>query len=248
MSFQTKVAVVTGGSRGIGRAIAIRLGSLGAKVLINYTANEKAALEVKGIIENSGGVASIHSFDVSLYQTVQDFFDKTLKDSGRVDILVNNAGITRDSLLVRMKEEDWDCVLDVNLKGAFNCIRAVTKAMMKQRAGRIINVSSVIGTMGNAGQANYAASKAGMVGLTRSIARELAPRGICVNAIAPGYIESDMTATIPDDVKKTLLAQIPLGRFGAPEDVANAVEFLASEKAGYITGQVIHVNGGMFMG
>lgn len=248
MSFQGKVAVVTGGSRGIGRAIAIRLGGLGAKVLINYTANEKAALETREIIEKSGGTASIHSFDVSSCQSVQSFFSQALEDLGRVDILVNNAGITRDSLVVRMKEEDWDRVLDVNLKGAFNCIRAVAKAMMKQRAGRIINISSVIGVMGNTGQANYSASKAGLIGLTRSVSRELAPRGISVNAIAPGYIESDMTATIPEEARKTLSAQIPLGRLGTPEDVADVAEFLASDRASYITGQVIHVNGGMFMG
>lgn len=248
MSFQGKVAIVTGGSRGIGRAIALRLGGLGARVLINYTANEKAALEVKEAIEKGGGTASIHCFNVSSYQAAQDFFGQVLEELGRIDILVNNAGITCDGLLVRMKEEDWDRVLDVNLKGAFNCIRAVARAMMKQRTGRIINISSVIGAMGNAGQANYAASKAGLMGLTRSVARELAPRGICVNAIAPGYVESDMTAAIPEEIKKSLSAQIPLGRLGTPEDIADIVEFLSSDKAGYITGQVIHVNGGMFMG
>jgi 3-oxoacyl-[acyl-carrier protein] reductase len=248
MSFQGKVAIVTGGSRGIGRAIALRLGDLGARVLVNYTANEKAALEVKETIEKSGGTASIHCFNVSSYQAVQGFFGQVLEELGRIDILVNNAGVTCDGLLVRMKEEDWDRVLDVNLKGAFNCIRAVAKAMMKQRTGRIINISSVIGAIGNAGQANYAASKAGLMGLTRSVAKELAPRGICVNAVAPGYIESDMTAAIPEEIKKSLSAQIPLGRLGTPEDVADVVEFLSSDKAGYITGQVIHVNGGMFMG
>lgn len=248
MSFQEKVAVVTGGSRGIGRAIALRFASLGAKVLINYARNEEAALEVKEAVEKSGGTASIHCFDVSSYQSVQDFFNTLLENLGRVDILVNNAGITRDGLLVRMKEEDWDCVLDVNLKGAFNCVRAVSRAMMKQRSGCIINVSSVIGVTGNAGQTNYAASKAGIIGLTRAVAKELAPRGICVNAIAPGYIETDMTANIPGELQKALLDQIPLGRFGLTEDVANVAEFLASDKASYITGQVIHVNGGMFMG
>ncbi|HED00657.1 MAG TPA: 3-oxoacyl-[acyl-carrier-protein] reductase [Proteobacteria bacterium] len=248
MSFQGKVAIITGGSRGIGRAIALRLGGLGARVFVNYAANEKAALEVKEAIQKSGGTASIHCFNVSSYQVVQDFFGQVLEELGRIDILVNNAGVTCDGLLVRMKEEDWDRVLDVNLKGAFNCIRAVAKAMMKQRTGRIINISSVIGAVGNAGQANYAASKAGLMGLTRSVAKELAPRGICVNAIAPGYIESDMTAAIPEEIKKSLSAQIPLGRLGTPEDIADVVEFLSSDKAGYITGQVIHVNGGMFMG
>lgn len=248
MSFQGKVAIVTGGSRGIGRAIALRLGGLGARALVNYTANEKAALEVKEAIQKSGGTASIHCFNVSSYQSVQDFFGQAIEELGRIDILVNNAGVTCDGLLVRMKEEDWDRVLDVNLKGAFNCIRAVAKAMMKQRTGRIINISSVIGAVGNAGQANYAASKAGLMGLTRSVAKELAPRGICVNAIAPGYIESDMTAAIPEEIKKSLSAQIPLGRLGTPEDIADVVEFLSSDRAGYITGQVIHVNGGMFMG
>lgn len=247
-NLKDKVAVVTGGSRGIGRAIATRLGRLGARVLVNFAANESAALEVKRQIEENGGLASIHCFDVSCFDSVQRFFDDTLKQCGRIDILVNNAGINRDGLLVRMKEEDWDSVLDTNLKGAFNCIRGVTKAMMKQREGRIINISSVIGAIGNAGQANYGASKAGLIGLTRSIARELGPRGIFVNAVAPGYIETDMTAAISDEARKALFAQIPMGRLGTPDDVAGVVEFLVSDNAGYMTGQVLHVNGGMYMG
>lgn len=248
MNLEGKIAVITGGSRGIGRACAIYLAGLGATILLNYASNEAAAQEVKNTIEKQGGKADIFRFDVSSYTEVQDFFAEALRETGRVDILVNNAGTTRDGLLVRMSEEDWDRVLDVNLKGAFNCMRGVAKAMIKQRSGRIINISSVIGSLGNAGQANYAASKAGLVGLTRSVARELAPRGILVNAIAPGYIETDMTAAISDEMKKSLSSQIPLGRLGSPEDVAVVVGFLASEAASYITGQVIHVNGGMFMG
>jgi 3-oxoacyl-[acyl-carrier protein] reductase len=178
---------------------------------------------------------------------VQGFFNQIVEESGRVDVLVNNAGVTADGLLVRMKEEDWDRVMDINLKGAFHCTQAVAKTMMKQRSGRIINMASVVGVMGNAGQANYVASKAGLIGLTKTAARELAPRGITVNAVAPGFIETSMTAELPEKVKEAMLAQIPLGRMGRPEDVADVVAFLASEKASYITGQVIHVNGGMHM-
>jgi 3-oxoacyl-[acyl-carrier protein] reductase len=180
-------------------------------------------------------------------EDVQGFFNQIAEESGRVDVLVNNAGITADGLLVRMKEKDWDRVLDINLKGAFHCIQAVAKMMMRQRSGRIINMASVVGVMGNAGQANYVASKAGLIGLTKTVARELAPRGITVNAVAPGFVETSMTAELPEKVKEAMLAQIPLGRMGQPEDVADVVAFLASEEASYITGQVLHVNGGMYM-
>jgi 3-oxoacyl-[acyl-carrier protein] reductase len=184
---------------------------------------------------------------VASQQDVQNFFNTIVEESGRVDVLVNNAGITKDGLLVRMKEEDWDRVLGINLKGAFNCIQAVAKTMMKQRSGRIINITSVVGVMGNAGQANYTASKAGLIGLTKTAAKELAPRGITVNAIAPGFIETSMTINLSEKVRQALLAQVPLGRMGRPEDVAQIVRFLASDEASYVTGQVIHVNGGMYM-
>jgi 3-oxoacyl-[acyl-carrier protein] reductase len=243
-----RVVVVTGGSRGIGRAIGLRMGDANTTVYFNYSGSDsRDAEKTVKLIEDAGGSAWGARVNVASQQDVRNFFKKIIEECGRVDLLVNNAGITVDGLLVRMKEEDWDRVLAINLKGAFHCIQAVAKIMMKQRAGRIINMASVVGVMGNAGQANYVASKAGLIGLTKTTARELAPRGITVNAVAPGFIDTPMTAGLPEKVKEAMLAQIPIGRFGQSEDVAEMVAFLASEKASYITGQVIHVNGGMYM-
>lgn len=242
-----KVAVVTGASRGIGRAAARKLASMGAFVVINYNGSEERAREVKQEIESENGAAEIFQCDVSDYGKCEEFIQHVIKEYGRIDILVNNAGITRDGLLMKMTEEAFGQVIDTNLKGAFHTIRFTSRQMLKQKSGRIINMSSVVGVTGNAGQANYAASKAGVIGLTKAAARELAPRGITVNAIAPGFIETDMTDALPEKVKEASVAQIPLGSFGKPEQVAAAVAFLASEDAGYITGQVIHVDGGMVM-
>lgn len=242
-----KVAVVTGASRGIGRAIAIKLAGLGAEVVINYNGSRERAEEVKKEIEAAGGKAEIIQCDVSDYRACEAMFKEIIDSFGRVDILVNNAGITRDGLLMKMSEEDFDAVLDTNLKGTFNCIRFVARQMIRQKSGRIINLSSVSGVLGNAGQANYSASKAGVIGLTKSAARELASRGITVNAIAPGFINTEMTEVLSDKVREGAVAQIPLGRFGETEDIACAAAFLASEEAGYITGQVINVDGGMAM-
>ncbi|MCD4687816.1 MAG: 3-oxoacyl-[acyl-carrier-protein] reductase [Desulfuromonadaceae bacterium] len=244
--FQDKVAIITGSSRGIGRAIALHLASQGT--IIVASARNIAALDsLVSDIEGLGGKALAVPGDVGLSKDVEALFAAAKETFGRVDILVNNAGITRDGLLMRMKDEDWDAVLDTNLKGAFYCCRAAAKIMSKQRSGRIINISSVVGEMGNAGQANYAASKAGLIGLTKSIARELARRNVTANAIAPGFIVTDMTDTLSDQVKEGLQGQIPLGRLGETHDIAHAVAFLASEQAGYITGQVLGVNGGMYM-
>ncbi|SFJ61072.1 3-oxoacyl-[acyl-carrier-protein] reductase [Thermoflavimicrobium dichotomicum] len=240
-----KVAVVTGGSRGIGRAIAVTLAQAGADVAIFYAGNRQAAEETVGQIQAAGRKALALQVDVSNSEQVDAAFKEVLAAFDRIDILVNNAGITRDNLLMRMKEEDWDQVINTNLKGVFLCTKAVTRPMMKQRKGRIINISSVVGVAGNPGQANYVAAKAGVIGLTKTTAKELASRGITVNAIAPGFIETDMTAVLPEDLKRQMLDQIPLGRFGSVEDVAEAVKFLASDAAGYITGQTIHVDGGM---
>ena len=248
MIFENKAALVTGGSRGIGRAIALRLAAMGAKVAINYVSKPDAAQEVVDAIKAAGGDAGLYKFDVADAAAVNDGVTQIIEDFGRLDILVNNAGITRDGLVMKMKEESWDQVLDTNLKGAFNCIKAVNRPMMKQRWGRIINISSVIGFLGNAGQANYAAAKAGLTGLTRSMARELASRNITVNGVAPGYIDTDMTRDLGDEVKEKVLAEIPMRAMGSVEDVAGAVAYLASDDARYITGQFIHVNGGMFMG
>ena len=243
-----RVVVITGGSRGIGRAIGLRMADANTRVYFNYSgSNSRDAEETVKLIEDAGGSAWGARVNVASQQDVRNFFKKFVEECGRVDVLINNAGITIDGLLVRMKEEDWDRVLAINLKGAFHCIQAVAKIMMKQRAGRIINMASVVGVMGNAGQANYVASKAGLIGLTKTAAKELAPRGITVNAVAPGFIDTPMTAGLPEKVKEAMLAQIPTGRFGQPEDVAEAVAFLTSEKASYITGQVIHINGGMYM-
>lgn len=243
-----RVVVITGGSRGIGRAIALRMADADTGIYFNYSGRDsRDAEETVKLIEDTGGNASHARIDVASQQDVQDFFKKIVDECGRVDVLVNNAGITRDGLLVRMKEDDWCRVLDINLKGAFHCIQAAAKIMMKQRAGHIINITSVVGVMGNPGQANYVASKAGLIGLTKTAAKELAPRGITVNAVAPGFIETAMTVDLSDKVKEALLTRIPMKRIGQPEDVADVVAFLSSERASYITGQVIHVNGGMYM-
>ena len=242
-----KVALVTGASRGIGKAIALKLAAEGAAVVINYHGSMEKAKEVKAEIESDGGIAEIMQCNVADYQATEAMIRKVTDDFGRLDILVNNAGITRDGLLMKMSEEDYDTVLDTNLKGPFHCIRFAARQMLRQRGGRIINLSSVSGILGNAGQANYSASKAGVVGLTKSAARELASRGITVNAVAPGFIETEMTAVLPEKVRESAVAQIPMGAFGTAEDVAEAVAFLASDSARYITGQTIHVDGGMAM-
>ena len=248
MSLAGKVAVVTGGSRGIGRAICLQLAEMGAKLVVNYVSRPEAAEETKAQVEVLGGECILLKFDVAKMAEVQEAFKQITAECGRVDIVVCNAGITRDGLLATMKEEDWDQVMAVNLKGAFNCIKAGCRPMMKQRWGRIIIITSVVGFAGNAGQANYSASKAGLVGLTRSSARELASRGITVNCVAPGYIVTEMTSELTEAVREKLLSEIPLGILGEPEDVAGAVTYLASDEARYVTGQTIHVNGGMFMG
>ncbi len=240
-----KSAVVTGGSRGIGRATCLRLASIGARVYINFASNQGAAEEVLREITSKGGEASLLPFDVSSCKACQEALGSV---EGGVDILVNNAGITRDNLLARMKEEEWDAVMSTNLKGAFNCCKAILRPMMKKRWGRIINMGSVVGTMGNPGQTNYCAAKAGLEGFSRSLARELAPRNVTVNVVAPGFIETDMTSVLPEKIKEQLLGQIPMGRMGRPEEVAEAVAFLASSAADYITGQVLHVNGGLLCG
>jgi 3-oxoacyl-[acyl-carrier protein] reductase len=248
MSLAGKVAVVTGGSRGIGRAICLSLAKLGAKVVINYVSRPEAAEETRAQVEALGSECVVVKFDVADTSGVQEAFKQITAECGRLDILICNAGITRDGLLIKMKEEDWDQVMAVNLKGAFNCIKAGCRPMMKQRWGRIIIITSVVGFAGNAGQVNYSAAKAGLVGLTRSTARELASRSITVNCVAPGYIDTEMTSGLPEAIKEKILAEIPLGSLGTPEDIASAVMYLASDDASYVTGQAIHVNGGMFMG
>jgi len=243
---EERVAVVTGAARGIGKAIAMRLGEDGCSVLVSDIDLESAK-QVASDIRWTDHAALAVQTDVSNFEQAQELINTAISKFGRVDILVNNAGITRDNLLIRMSEAEWDAVISVNLKGTFNCIKAVTRQMMKQRSGKIVNISSVVGVMGNAGQLNYAASKAGIIGLTKSAAKELAARGIQVNAIAPGYIETDMTKDLPESAKAAFLTFIPQKRPGQPEDVANAVAFLCSANSDYITGQVIHVDGGMVM-
>jgi 3-oxoacyl-[acyl-carrier protein] reductase len=245
---EKRVIVVTGASRGIGRATAVALTESGYDVVINYHSSPGAAQETAALVEAKGGIPHLRPFDIADPTAVKDAFRSIVKDLGRVDVLVNNAGITRDNLLALMKPAEWDDVLNTNLRGAFLCSQAVVKPMMKQKHGRIINITSVVGTIGNPGQCNYSAAKAGLIGLTRALARELVSRNITVNAVAPGFIETDMTMQMPEKTRESLLAQIPAGRYGSPEEVAAAVKFLASDAAGYITGQVLHVNGGMFMG
>ncbi len=242
-----KVAVVTGASRGIGRAIALELGRRGIFVVVNYNGSAEKAEAVREEIAAAGGEACVMQCDVSDYGACETFLKQVIKEYKRIDILVNNAGVTRDGLLMQMKEEDFDVVLNTNLKGAFHTIRFAARQMLKQRSGRIINLSSVVGIRGNGGQVNYSASKAGVIGLTKSAAKELASRGITVNAIAPGFIETEMTEVLPEEVKEATLKEIPLQKFGKPEDVAKAVAFLASDEAAYITGQVLCVDGGMAM-
>ena len=242
-----KIAVVTGASRGIGKEIAKTLAAKGATVVVNYNGSAEKAEETVKEIEALGGKAEALQCNVSDYDKAAEMMAYVVKTYGRVDILVNNAGITRDNLLMKMSEEDFDAVLNTNLKGAFNCIKHISRQMLKQKSGHIVNISSVSGVMGNAGQVNYCASKAGIIGMTKSLARELGSRGITVNAVAPGFIETDMTEVLPEKIKEASAAQIPIGKFGKAEDVANAVAFLASEDAGYITGQVLHVDGGMVM-
>jgi len=244
----SRVVIVTGGSRGIGRQIALKFAQKGAKIIIlHYDPDETASDEALSMLREKGVEAKSYKVDVSSHDTVTSLFSDIIKKHGRIDVLVNNAGITRDSLLMRMRVSDWDMVMAVNLKSVFNCTQAVIRKMMKQRSGRIVNISSVVGQIGNAGQANYSASKAGIMGFTKTVAREVAPRGITVNAVAPGFIDTEMTAVLPEQVKEDFIKQIPIGRFGKPEDVAETVYWLCSEAAGYITGQVIHVNGGLFM-
>lgn len=242
-----KTALVTGASRGIGRAIALSLAEAGADVAVNYAGSEAAAAEVVSLIEAMGRKAFKVKADVSSTQDVEEMFRQVLEAFGQLDILVNNAGITRDNLIMRMKEDEFDQVIATNLKGVFNCIKAATRPMMKQRSGRIINISSVVGVLGNPGQINYVAAKAGVIGMTKASAKELSSRGITVNAVAPGFIETDMTDKLSEDMVAGLLKQIPLSRLGKPEDIAKAVRFLASDDASYMTGQTIHVDGGMYM-
>lgn len=247
MSLAGKVAVVTGGSRGIGRAICLRFAAMGAKVVINYVSRAEAAEETKAQVKALGGECVIVKFDVASTSGVQEAFKHITAECGRIDVLVCNAGITRDGLLATMKEEDWDQVMAVNLKGTFNCTKAAIKLMLRQKRGTVINIASITGLMGNPGQANYSASKAGVIGFTKAVAREYAERGITVNAVAPGFIATAMTDAIPEKEREALIKQIPLQRLGTPLDVAHAVYFLASEQASYITGQVIGVNGGLYM-
>jgi 3-oxoacyl-[acyl-carrier protein] reductase len=241
-----KIALVTGGSRGIGKAVALRLAAEGAFVVVNYARNESAAADVVTEIEKAGGKGAVSKFDVSDYETTQKMIEEIIVEHGGIHILINNAGIVHDTLLVRMNKEDWDKVISINLNGVFNCTKAVTRTMMKQRWGRIINLTSVVGEMGNAGQTNYAASKAGIIGFTKAAAREMAPRSVTVNAISPGFILTDINDSLSDEIKKQYIERIPMGRYGSPEDIAGVVAFLTSEEASYITGEVIRVNGGIY--
>lgn len=247
MLLDGKIALVTGGSRGIGRAIALRLAEEGAKVAINYAGNQTAAEEVKAIIEQHGGTAMIIQTDVSDSTAAAEMVARVHEELGGLNILVNNAGITRDTLLVRMKDEDFDAVINTNLKGIYACTKAAAKFMTKQRSGRIVNLSSVVGEIGNIGQTNYAAAKAGVIGFSKAAAKEFAARHVTVNVVAPGFIDTDMTAVLKDSIREKLIEGIPLGALGKPEHVADAVLFLVSDAASYITGQVLNVDGGMVM-
>ena len=242
-----KIALVTGASRGIGRAIALQLAAEGAKVAINFAGNTAKAEEVKAEIESKSGEALLIQANVASSEAVDEMVKKVAYTWGKIDIFVNNAGITRDGLLMRMKDTDFDEVISTNLKGVYNCTKAVSKLMIKQRSGRIVNMASIVAITGNAGQTNYAAAKAGIIGFSKSAAKEFAARGITVNVVAPGFIETDMTAVLSDNIKETMLKDIPLGRVGKPEDIAQAVKFLVSDDAAYITGQVLRVDGGMSM-
>lgn len=247
MKLQGKAVLVTGASRGIGREIALELARQGANVAVNYSGSEARAQEVVSEIQALGCEAFAVQCDVANSESVTDMVKATIERFGKLDILVNNAGITRDNLLMRMKDDEWDSVINTNLKGVFLCTKAVTRQMMKQRSGRIINIASIVGVSGNAGQANYVAAKAGVIGLTKTAAKELASRGITVNAVAPGFITTDMTDKLTEEVKEAMLSQIPLSRFGEPGDIAKVVTFLASEDSRYMTGQTLHVDGGMVM-
>jgi 3-oxoacyl-[acyl-carrier protein] reductase len=242
-----RTVVITGGSRGLGRAVCLAFAGPNTHIFFNYASSDKGADETQRLVTEAGGSATGLQVNVASEKDVADFLKKIVDETGRIDVLVNNAGITRDGLLVRMKEKDWDDVLAINLKGAFNCTKIAAKSMMKQRYGRIINITSIVGVTGNIGQANYVSSKAGLIGLTKAAAKELASRNITVNAVAPGFIKTDMTASISEKVKELMMEHVPLGRAGEPEDVAGVVVFLASESAAYITGQVIHVSGGMYI-
>ena len=243
--FENKIVLVTGAGRGIGASIAKRFASEGAEVIVNYSGNDEAAQKTVDEITATGGQAQKYKCSVNDSESVKVMIDEIIKEFGRVDILVNNAGITKDGLMLRMTDEDFDRVIDVNLKGTFNCTKYVSKYMLKQKSGKIINISSVVGLSGNAGQVNYSASKAGIIGITKSAAKELSSRGITVNAVAPGYVDTDMTKVLSDNIRNEILKNIPLQRMGNVEDISNCVAFLASEDASYITGQVISVDGGM---
>ncbi|AWE06643.1 beta-ketoacyl-ACP reductase [Lysinibacillus sp. 2017] len=247
MGLTGKCAVVTGASRGIGRAIAIELANQGANVVVNFSGNAQKAEQVVEEIKANGGKAVAVQANVAHTESVQQLMKTAIDTFGSLDILVNNAGITRDNLIMRMKDDEWDDVINTNLKGVFLCTKAVTRQMMKQRAGRIINISSIVGVAGNAGQANYVAAKAGVIGLTKTTAQELASRNILVNAIAPGFITTEMTEGLPEELKEAMLKQIPLAKLGQPEDIAKAVAFFASDNSKYITGQTLHIDGGMVM-
>ena len=247
MTLEGKIALVTGGSRGIGRSISHKLAAQGAFVYVNYVSRSDAAQETIAELKQAGGEGGVVQFDVADFAATQDCIKQIIKAAGSIDIMINNAGITRDGLTPLMKEEDWDDVIRINLKGAFTCTKAVVRAMMKKRWGRIVNISSVVGFSGNAGQANYASAKAGMTGLTKALAREFASRNITVNCVAPGYIVTEMTDNLPEAAREKLLSEIPLGSLGTAADVAGAVNYLVGNDAGYVTGQTIHVNGGMYM-